>query len=438
MKTFVNKLVLFCFLMATGAHGVKAEDRMTVDGVQYASISKDEVCAYLTVKAIGLVEIKETILIKGKNYKTTRIGRAYFSKNEYLQGVIIPNTVRVVEKGAFRGCSNLDKVMVPDENCQIAQGAFEGCNHIAFVKTHTRIFKPDYALAVMDKSIPYYTTDQNKWDWIDPIPRGDEDKNKELDVDEDIPVTKIDNKNVFACIIGNEEYEEAPNVPFASKDAQVFAEYCKKTLGLPEKNVHCYTNATFGKLIRAIGELKDKAKSYKGKVNIIFYYAGHGFPDESSRDAYILPTDAVTTYPEACYPLSRLYMELDAIEAQNVVAFVDACFSGAGRSNDGMMIDTSGKRLVAMDANEVKPGGNLMVLSAASGSQAAQPYAERGHGMFTYYLLNKLNLSGGTCTLGELKEYVEEKVGIKSGGKQTPTFKSSVQMEDRWKDFKFK
>ena len=55
--------------------------------------------------------------------------------------------------------------------------------------------------------------------------------------DTDIPVTGIRQNNTFAVIIGNENYHSVAKVPYAVNDAKVFAEYCKKTLGLPDENV---------------------------------------------------------------------------------------------------------------------------------------------------------------------------------------------------------
>lgn len=57
------------------------------------------------------------------------------------------------------------------------------------------------------------------------------------DVDSDIPVSKRKSENTFAVIIANEKYRREVEVPFANNDGLVFSEYCKKTLGIPERNI---------------------------------------------------------------------------------------------------------------------------------------------------------------------------------------------------------
>ena len=257
-------------------------------------------------------------------------------------------------------------------------------------------------------------------------------------IDLQIPLTAANNTNTFAVIIGNENYTQVAKVPYANNDAKVFAEYCKKTLGLPEKNVKVYTDATFGTILEAMNNISAIAKAYKGDLNVIFYYAGHGVPNESTGDAYLLPVDASGRQTEACYPLDRLYSELGGIQARSVVAFIDACFSGSERGN-GMLASARG---VAIKAKDAQARGNMVVFTAATGDQTAYPYDEKGHGMFTYFLLKKLQETKGEATLGEISSYISEQVMRQSvvvnSKSQTPTVLSSVKMADKWKDIKLK
>lgn len=424
---------------------VMAEDRMTVAGVQYSTMSGSTASACLTVKAIGDVEIKERIRIKGKDYTVTEVGEAYFKKNDYPQSVSIPNSVNMIRKGAFKGCSNLSKITIPDQNCTIENGAFEGCTSVAYIKTHNmQKYSPEYILAYLDKNIPYY---QVKDDIAGAMSEEVVDEileDMEFDVDTDIPVSKKKNRNAFAYIIGNEDYSygEAgvPNVEFAVNDAQTFAKYCESTLGVPKDNIHCYNNLSFGKMARAIRNLKETADANKDKKNstIIFYYAGHGLPDEATKDAFLMPTDADGKVTEGCYSMARLYKELGALPVDKVYVFLDACFSGSQRG-DGMLTAARGMALVA---KEEKPQGNMVVFSAATGNQTAYPYKEKQHGMFTYYLLNQLRRYKGLCTVGELGEYVQRKVSQKSimvnGKQQSPTISCSPNMPGDWKNMKLK
>lgn len=260
----------------------------------------------------------------------------------------------------------------------------------------------------------------------------------ENSIDLQIPQTAASNTNAFAVIIGNENYTQVAKVPYANNDAKVFAAYCRKTLGLPEKNVKVYTDATFGTILEAMNNISAIAKAYNGDLNVIFYYAGHGVPNESTGDAYLLPVDASGRQIEACYSLDRLYKELGGIQARSVVAFIDACFSGSERG-DGMLASARG---VAIKAKNAQARGNMVVFTAATGDQTAYPYDEKGHGMFTYFLLKKLQETKGEATLGEINSYISEQVMRQSvvvnSKSQTPTVVSSVKMADKWKNIKLK
>ncbi len=257
-------------------------------------------------------------------------------------------------------------------------------------------------------------------------------------LDLNIPSASFNNTTTFAVIIGNERYTRVAQVPYANNDARIFAEYCKKTLGLPDKNVRSYENATFGTMLSAVNDIKKIAEAYQGKVNVIFYYAGHGVPNEQTHDAFLLPVDADGKQTEACYPVSRLYKELGGMNAKNVVVFMDACFSGSQRG-EGMLASARG---VALKAKAEAPQGNMVVFTAATGDETAYPYKEKGHGMFTYFLLKKLQETKGDCTLGELGEYIQTNVSQQSvvinRKSQTPTIVPSEGMMDSWRGLKLR
>ena len=160
-------------------------------------------------------------------------------------------------------------------------------------------------------------------------------------VDSDIIVNPQTKENTFAVVIGNENYQRVAKVEYALNDARIFTEYCKRTLGIPDKNVRVYEDATYGSFISAISDIKMIAQAYEGNLEVIFYYAGHGVPNEKSKEAYLLPVDADGMHIEASYPLSKLYRELGDMGAKSVVVLLDACFSGSKRGN-GMLASARG------------------------------------------------------------------------------------------------
>lgn len=236
----------------------------------------------------------------------------------------------------------------------------------------------------------------------------------------------------FAVIIGNEHYQAVEGVPYANNDAKIFAKYCEHVLGIPKMNIRQYCDLSYAGLLTALDDIKEISKAFDDDINIIFYYAGHGIPDEGSKTSYLLPIDANGKNLNVCYKLSDLYTFLAALNAKSVVVLLDACFSGAKRG-DGMVNSARG---VAIKPKQEKPRGKMVVLSAASGSETAYPYNEKKHGLFTYFLLKKLQETQGETSLGELSEYVSKEVRKHSvlinGKVQTPNIFISNSVESDW------
>lgn len=247
------------------------------------------------------------------------------------------------------------------------------------------------------------------------------------------PYTGKKAENTYALIIANEDYEMAGNVDMAANDGLAIKEYFSKTFGLTDKQILYYPNATFGKMSRAMKEVKEIAQAYDGKINLIIYYAGHGIPDNASKDAYLMPVDADGTDPSVCYSVCKFYADLEAMHLQQCVVLLDACFSGAKR--DGSMIVAA--RGVAIKTNQEKPKGSTVIITATSDEQTAFAYKEQKHGLFTYFLLKYFQDTKGKVTLGGLADYITTNVAQQSvlinGKKQTPTVIIADDMSDGWK-----
>lgn len=257
------------------------------------------------------------------------------------------------------------------------------------------------------------------------------------DVDEKIPENTITGTPTFAVIIANENYMDVEGVPFAIHDGETFKQYCEKTFGIPQSNIKFVKNATLNNMKRELNWLSQVMDVYQSEANIIFYYAGHGIPDESNGSAYLLPVDGVGNDVTTGYSLDKLYADLSSKSVKSVVVLLDACFSGAKR--DGGMLASA--RGVAIKAKQNAPKGNMVVLSAAQGDETAYPFKEKGHGLFTYYLLKKLQETKGDVTFGELADYVTievKKQSIVTNGKmQTPLATPSSNATD-WRNWKLR
>lgn len=259
---------------------------------------------------------------------------------------------------------------------------------------------------------------------------------KKSDVDQNIPLAKKQQSNTFALIIANENYQDVAKVPNALNDGMMFGQYCEKTLGIPRNNIHIQKDATLNNIKRQLHWLKQVMEAYQGQASIIFYYAGHGIPDESNGSAFLLPVDGFGTDTSTGYSLESLYAELNNKPAKSAVVFLDACFSGSSRG-DGMLASARG---VAIKSKPTQVKGNIVVFSAAQGDETAYPYKEKEHGLFTYFLLKKLQETEGNCSLSDLGDYLKQQVSrssiIINGKSQTPTVTASPALGSQWKKVK--
>ena len=257
------------------------------------------------------------------------------------------------------------------------------------------------------------------------------------DVDITIPKVSQNNGNTFAVIIANENYEEETQVEYALNDGEIFKAYCRDVLGLPETNIHYRENATLNNILAELDWMKQISSAFGNEAKFIFYYAGHGIPDEASGESYLLPVDGRGSILATGYSLKKLYDFLGGLAAKNVIVLMDACFSGAVRSG-GMLASARG---VAIKAKQAAPKGNMIVLSAAQGDETAYPYKEKGHGLFTYFLLKKLQETKGDVAIGVLADYVTSEVKKRSivvnGKLQTPIVTHSNGAVD-WRNWKLK
>lgn len=256
------------------------------------------------------------------------------------------------------------------------------------------------------------------------------------DVDVNIPASAEKNPNLFVIAIGNEDYarsgnlDETVNVPFARNDAKMFRQYAEKCLGAQSDHIRFLQDATLAQMKNAVNWIGEVAKVYSN-AEIIFYYAGHGLPDDQQKESYLIPVDATPSDLSTAIKLSDVYSKLMRVPTQRVTVFLDACFSGGGR-NSSLIAARSVK--ITPKPEEIE--GKLVIFNATSGDQTALPYTDKQHGMFTYYLLKKIQESQGKATYKELSDYLSAKVSqqsiITNNKPQSPKTDLSPYVQDSW------
>lgn len=257
------------------------------------------------------------------------------------------------------------------------------------------------------------------------------------DVDQNIPQSNKKSEDTYALIIANEDYQFVDDVNFAAHDGEVFKEYCIKTLGIPERQIRYCANASYGVISGGVDWLKYALNNFEGSKAIV-YYCGHGIPDEKTGDAYIIPVDGKGTNTTTCYSLNTLYTTLANTKASNITYFMDACFTGANK--EGSMLVAA--RGVAREAKKEVLAGKAVVFSASSGDETAMTYPEKGHGLFTYFLLKKLQETQGNVSYSDLADYINKNVKkeafLINEKPQTPVVATSTAASSTWKNMTLK
>ena len=402
----------------------------------------------LPKKGTNTLDIPEKVVIHGNNYTVTSIGRAAFAGYTNFSYVNIPSTVQSIGEYAFYRTS-LVNVNIPASVLSIGNRAFGHCPKLKAMRL------PYEGIAIGDgvynesKNISVSIDADGEPLMADNVPtpkkstpRPAVNKPKAMpvnvDVDMNIPSSSKVNDQTFVVVIANENYKTESKVRYAINDGRIFKEYCINTLGVPEMNIHIIEDATLNNMRSELTWLSRVASVYEGDARIIIYYAGHGIPNEATGAAYLLPIDGVGTDVQTGYSLKSFYAELGKMSAQSVTVFMDACFSGSQRG-EGMLASSRG---VAIKAKEETPMGNLVVFSATQGDETAFPYEEKGHGLFTYFLLKKLQETKGEVTYEELGTYLKKQVSrhaiVVNNKPQTPSMSSSTVLTGKLKNMKLK
>ncbi len=259
-------------------------------------------------------------------------------------------------------------------------------------------------------------------------------------IDKNIPKNKAQN-NRFALIIGNEHYKSndglAVDVPFAINDAITFKKYATQTLGVPENQVIMLTDARVTKMENEIENFVSLMSINGENREFYIYYAGHGFHDDD-KNSYLMPVNVKHNDVGDAIKLADFYEQLSQHPTKKTTVFLDACFSGGGRDSDGLIPGRTGFRTVP---KKTAVSGNIVVFAASQGDQTSKPYNQEKHGLFTYFLLKKIQETKGNINYNDLASYLEQNVSTQSRlifkEEQTPKIKISPTIKDKWKTWTF-
>ncbi len=238
----------------------------------------------------------------------------------------------------------------------------------------------------------------------------------------------------WGFIIGIEDYAHLPNVEYARKDALIMKDYFMKVFGIPEENIITLIDSDATKS-RIEGYIKQYIPANVSKSTTLYvYFAGHGAPDMTKGDPYIVPHDGDTKFIEQTgYRLKQFYNDLNKLKIQRSYVFLDSCFSGVASRAAEML--AKGTRPALLHTKEVKlKTSKIVSLSASSKGQTSNSYEKKQHGLFTYYLLKGISGEADKdddrwVSIEEIFSYVKQhvtRVSRRIGAEQVPAITPSL------------
>jgi uncharacterized caspase-like protein len=252
----------------------------------------------------------------------------------------------------------------------------------------------------------------------------------------------------YAVVIGIGRYENGtiPTLKYAVPDAEEMYRVLTGPVGFKKDNVLLLTDRTERKptlrnIKYALGTFL--ARTAQKEDTVIVYFAGHGAPEVDPRGLerdglakYLIPSDAdPDDLFSTALPMDDLQSIFGRIEAERMVVFLDACYSGAAGGRTFASRKTRAGTVDDLFLERLTRSKGRAIVTAARPAEVSVELPELGHGIFTYYLTEGLKGAGdlnrdGIVTLQELYEYLEQQVVRKSravGGNQHPVMKGEME-----------
>ncbi len=181
-------------------------------------------------------------------------------------------------------------------------------------------------------------------------------------------------KNYFALVIGNNRYENLPNLDTAVADAQAIDEVLRTRYGFRSRVL---LNATGAQILAA---LNDYRKTLAKDDSLLIYYAGHGTIDRERLHGYWQPVDASRDDDSTWIPGSEISRQIEGMNARHVLVVADSCYSGAMTRGGGVSLERGSsttaeiKRLTLLSKLTSRAvltsGGEQPVLDAGGGGHS--------------------------------------------------------------------
>jgi len=214
-----------------------------------------------------------------------------------------------------------------------------------------------------------------------------------------------------ALVIGNSNYQNAPQLQNPDNDAESMAKF----LNSAGFEVVAATDLTQNDMLRVVQDFSAKVSARGPNTVAMVYYAGHGV--QLAGENYLVPVDAkVSSQTELVNNSVRLVdvmSTLETIPSRMRIVILDAC-----RNNPFPNVNDAGRGLAIVDA----PNGSIVGYSTAPGAEALD--GSGGHSPYTQAFLNVAREPN--VPIEQLFKRVRLEVNQTTSGAQIPWESSSL------------
>ncbi len=236
--------------------------------------------------------------------------------------------------------------------------------------------------------------------------------------------------NRYALVVGVSKFKDKSiNLRYSDKDAQDFGNFLVNTEGFKKENVKLLLNeeATRENILAALGESWLPRKANKDDL-VLIYFSTHGSPSKMDAKGlnYLLAhdTDKDVLYATGIPVQDLTRMVKDKVHADRVVVIMDACHSGAARTDDHLPIDAS---LLSSESGQA-------VICSSLPEEVSWESKQYANSVFTHHLIDGLKSKGPSTTIGDsfayARDHVEKEVWTDRQHRQTPIMKSTWSKSD--------
>jgi hypothetical protein len=210
-----------------------------------------------------------------------------------------------------------------------------------------------------------------------------------------------------ALVVGNAAYRELPPLETTANDAFAVSELLRVEYGF---EVTTLIDATWAAMRNAMSSYR---RALENGDNLLIYFAGHGWVDPKTDEAYWMPVDAEEENDTYWISNATIATTLKGVEAQHVMVVADSCFSGT--LVRGISLQPKASVFV-----EKLHSSRSRTAMTSGGIEPVTDSGENGHSVFANAFLSALGSNQGVLDATSL--YAQIRRGVVTAADQTPSY----------------